>query len=466
MTAEVVVMNRQAVALAADSAVTLGREHERKTFTSASKIFTLSKYRPVAIMLFGSASLMGVPWETVIKMYRRDVGRAAFGTLEEYSAHFLRWLKSSASLFPPSEQTRHVSETVRTFLGREILSDIQEEVEVVVGEKGRITEAHIGRIAKRVIARHYEKWESFVLLPCVPENHASDVLSVYRDAIDGMIAEVMRAFQLRGKAMKQLTLICASLFAKDFWGPQTSGVVIAGFGEDEPFPSVRVWDIEGMANNCMKYREHTAAVDFDSSAYIAPFAERAMVYTFMEGIDPTLSQLMQAGLRGILEDFPEMVVESLSSLDEGAKQATLEQLGTATERLLEEYEQAVADYRRRFYAGPVLDVVDMLPKAELAAMAESLVSLTLVKRRVTWEYNTVAPPIDVAVVSKGDGFVWIQRKRYFDADLNPQFFANYYREPDDEEEEQPSKETSVQVDGGVPAGLHPGGSATGEETTP
>ena len=36
-------------------------------------------------------------------------------------------------------------------------------------------------------------------------------------------------------------------------------------------------------------------------------------------------------------------------------------------------------------------------------------------------------PIDVAVISKGDGFIWIKRKHYFNPALNHQFFANYYR---------------------------------------
>jgi len=67
----------------------------------------------------------------------------------------------------------------------------------------------------------------------------------------------------------------------------------------------------------------------------------------------------------------------------------------------------------------------MLPKDELAAMAESLVNLTSFKRKVTLETETVAGPIDVAVISKGDGFIWIKRKHYFKAELNPQFFANY-----------------------------------------
>jgi hypothetical protein len=39
--------------------------------------------------------------------------------------------------------------------------------------------------------------------------------------------------------------------------------------------------------------------------------------------------------------------------------------------------------------------------------------------------ETVGGPIDVAVISRGDGFIWIKRKQYFDPNLNPQFLKNY-----------------------------------------
>lgn len=69
-----------------------------------------------------------------------------------------------------------------------------------------------------------------------------------------------------------------------------------------------------------------------------------------------------------------------------------------------------------------------------AAMAESLVNLTSFKRKMSMDAETVAGPIDVAVISKGDGFIWIKRKHYFERELNPQFFANYYREVENGEE--------------------------------
>jgi len=71
MTAEVAVLNSNGVALAADSAVTVGQE-EGKVYTSADKLFQLSEYAPVGIMVYDSATFLGVPWETVIKCYRAE----------------------------------------------------------------------------------------------------------------------------------------------------------------------------------------------------------------------------------------------------------------------------------------------------------------------------------------------------------------------------------------------------------
>jgi hypothetical protein len=42
--------------------------------------------------------------------------------------------------------------------------------------------------------------------------------------------------------------------------------------------------------------------------------------------------------------------------------------------------------------------------------------------------ETVGGAIDVAVISKGDGFVWIKRKHYFRPELNGHFQENYFRD--------------------------------------
>jgi hypothetical protein len=63
----------------------------------------------------------------------------------------------------------------------------------------------------------------------------------------------------------------------------------------------------------------------------------------------------------------------------------------------------------------------------LADIAESLVRMTCVKIHASTSLETVGGPVDVAVITKGDGFVWMKRKHYFDANFNHQFFERYNR---------------------------------------
>jgi hypothetical protein len=77
MTAEVGVMNRLGVALAADSAVSIGYD-AGKIWTSADKLFQLTHAAPVGVMIYGNADFVGIPWETIVKEYRRKLGHRTF----------------------------------------------------------------------------------------------------------------------------------------------------------------------------------------------------------------------------------------------------------------------------------------------------------------------------------------------------------------------------------------------------
>ena len=111
MTCEVAVMNKRGIALAADSAVTLG--NGKKIYHTAEKLFSLSPSIPVAIMTFGAADMMNVPWETVVKIYAQKLDSRRFDTLDQYAKDFLSFIESATSLFPPEDQKSHVEGAVR-----------------------------------------------------------------------------------------------------------------------------------------------------------------------------------------------------------------------------------------------------------------------------------------------------------------------------------------------------------------
>ena len=83
---------------------------------------------------------------------------------------------------------------------------------------------------------------------------------------------------------------------------------------------------------------------------------------------------------------------------------------------------------------PLISTIAILQKEDLAEVAENLIYLTSLIRRITPDKESVGGPIDVALLSKGDGFIWIKRKHYFDETLNKNFFGKYYY--DDRKEEK------------------------------
>ncbi len=157
---------------------------------------------------------------------------------------------------------------------------------------------------------------------------------------------------------------------------------------------------------------------------IIPFAQGEMVHTFMEGVDPDYMSLCEGYVDGLLRFYNK---ELLRIVPKSLGSKKREKLAEVAERLAKTFQERTREYRDQQHVQPIIAAVTALPKSELAAMAESLVNLTSFKRRISMETETVGGPIDVAVISKGDGFVWIKRKHYFEPRLNPGFIRKSCR---------------------------------------
>lgn len=429
MTAEIAIMNREAIAIAADSAVTLSEETGNKIFTSANKIFSLSKYHPVGIMIYGNATFMSVPWETIIKAYRSNLGTKEFKHLEDYYDDFIMFLTSERILFPDSQQDYFFMGFIYDCF-TSIVKEIGEIIGKLIEEKGEISEPDIKRTIYRIVKSHYEAWHNRDYVFPFLDKHKIEFKAKYKNRINDARKECFEKLPLSRTISNQLTEIAIDFFLKsNVIYPNLSGVVIAGFGKNDIFPVLKSFLIEGMANNLLKYREQNhRKITFQSNASIIPFAQSEMVATFMEGIDPDFKSAIEKDLLGIFDAYPDVLVDSMGKPGDNEKEKLKEKLKNISREVLDEYFARLIKYQRINYVDPVIKVVGMLPKDELAAMAESLVNLTSFKRKVSMVSETVGGPIDVAVISKGDGFIWIKRKHYFLPNLNPQFFATYYQE--------------------------------------
>src|SRR5262245_52828912 len=99
-------MNRLGVALASDSAATVYIDKRDKVY-HVDKLFMLSNVAPVGVMVYNRSSLLGVPWETVFKMFRRHLGDHLLPRLEDYGKELIEFLNRSTILFPRESQEHY-----------------------------------------------------------------------------------------------------------------------------------------------------------------------------------------------------------------------------------------------------------------------------------------------------------------------------------------------------------------------
>ena len=93
MTAEVALLNKLGIALAADSAVTISEGSDsRKVFNTADKLFELSRNQPIACMVFSNLQFVQAPLQVLIKEFRAQCG--TYKTVAEASGALLEFLHS------------------------------------------------------------------------------------------------------------------------------------------------------------------------------------------------------------------------------------------------------------------------------------------------------------------------------------------------------------------------------------
>jgi polyhydroxyalkanoate synthesis regulator phasin len=205
-------------------------------------------------------------------------------------------------------------------------------------------------------------------------------------------------------------------------------VIVAGFGSDEIFPTLIEFEVIGMLGGALKFRslEH---VDIDRNgdrARVLPFAQREMVDRFLYGVDRGIERDVRTFCQRTVTKISDHIIGQMELSNDEANQL-MDEAMNAEKIFLDGLQNEGFSAIRENSQHEIEDMVEFMPKSEMARMAEALVNLTSIKRRVSRGIETVGGPIDVAVISKAEGFVWVKRKHYFPAELNARYFDRINR---------------------------------------
>jgi hypothetical protein len=438
MTSEVAVMNRTGIALATDSAATVRSPTGKAKLYQADKLFMLSNTQPVGVMVYSNAALLGVPWEVILKLYRAKLGNTRLPNLEDYATRLWEFIGDSKQLFPKLEQERYYLHLV-DLLFRRLANKVEtlffaHTQDLFIEKKKPLLHFQL-EVGLAELAAWQGKTDSGTF-DIATANEYSGVAS---GAVNGLILKHFPgANDVVANALTELSKL---IISKDEIAPDArSGIVVAGYGEDNVFPVMQEFQVGEIYKDRLKYRlVKTWKISNDERSVVKPFAQSEMAQTFLYGISPRV-EIKQ--VREIVEAVvlaPSAAIDGFPGVSKRKKEAYKAQILAGSLAAAKVIQKNIREHSIKEHYSQVLQFVTYLPKNELAHVASSLVNLNSFQKRMNFrDDETVGGPIDVAVISKCDGFVWVTRKHYFTPELNPHYFRNRSQlSPDSVEEETP-----------------------------
>jgi hypothetical protein len=278
MTAEIAILNKYAVALAADSAVTISADDkEQKIFDSGDKLFELSRINPIGIMIYNGMDFVDVPLPVLIKKFRSKC--STFQTVKDAAFKFLEYLNSFGINAPDTTKESQIRKIVEPIVDR--ISKkyrVRVEEEIINDPKTSIKTADdFRKISTQIMTECIELYERLLATRVdasfVGKGRIKDD-KVANDVIISIVGKYMRRFNENLK--NRVVTIGKLCLIKDMPSGVFTGLVIAGFGSDELFPTLISFEIDGMVSGRLKYLERNF-IDIDRSAtrsLVVPFAER------------------------------------------------------------------------------------------------------------------------------------------------------------------------------------------------
>lgn len=433
MTAEVAIMNKLGMALAADSAATISSENpslnDHKIYNSANKLFTLSKYHPVGVMIFNASDFMGVPWELLIKMYRQHLGKTKFDTLREYADNLFTFLQNN---WPDHTSDEFYVKTTVSELSVEICKETDKRIEGLFDQQGSVSSDDIEAKLSEVVFESLKSQEEKLDLSQCTEEEIEEVAAQVKSLFGEIVTPILGNRKLAVDALDAF-LKLNSLVILLHPGFRKTGLVVAGFGERQIYPSMLEFELIKRFSGKIDSKEISGTeVSLGSPGVIVPFAQSGEVRSFLEGVGGGIKDFFHNEVQDVfLSTFPSMLKSELTKLfelDQNMSDKLDRVVNEMGEGAYKAINQELAIISSQSYVRPVVEMVAHLPINELATMAETFINLESFRKKVTMNTESVGGPIDVAIITKGDGFVWIKRKHYFKPDLNHQFFNNYFME--------------------------------------
>lgn len=405
MSVGVCIINRNGIALAADSAGTLSGN--KMFYNSMNKVFSLSRKETYGAITYGLTSLYDVSIDQILKEFRSFLdARNPIDDFFEILPLFQEFIETHNEYykFNCAEKGDCIAwiKNMVVDWGKKIKAAIMDEnpeskIEAVFQELKNQIEGS-ARIENFDISQHIK----------------STYLRDYNILINIVVPELKKHPTYQEKLWEY---ICDSFnLSRKSETDNLMGLFFAGYGIKDAFPKFIHINAYKVIGGKLKFSLIEKFEESNNNAQIVPLAQSDVILTFCKGISRTF-------LNYIPQKFESIINKNIDNLSDNFTDEQKQHLKSAIMKSKQELNESIVAATQKDNVEPILNSVKLIPLPEMAFLAENLINITSLKRTFALDGNqqTVGGPTDVAVLSKSDGFIWIKRKLYFDSSINPNY---------------------------------------------
>lgn len=396
MSVGVCVINRNGIALAADSAGTYDVNNDPKKrmfYNTVNKLFSLSSKSLCAAITYGRLSLCNVSIEQIVCEFGRYLDTVdEIGDFFDIITRFERYIELNNQYYGFGEEEDKYCKGVII----NILQEWNENTKGLVNKEDRNIEIDRLLREKKDEVEKWNKIDEFDIKQYINQQ--------YRSYYDKIVISNVPAFKELSSEIELLWELITFYFRAilKVEEQKEAGLLFAGYGTEDAYPKYVQLSLYNVIGGRLKYSVSEKYYCGRLGGKIKPVAQPDVILTFCQGISGSMIGEISSGYTKIINDL-------LSSYTGIGKNEIKEHFKDFKQSFDNTISQIVQKEVRS-----TLDIMATLPISEMAFLSENLVNITELKRTYAIDGNqqTVGGPIDVAIITKGSGFEWIRKKRF------------------------------------------------------
>ena len=399
MTSQIILGNGHGIALASDSAVTMGK---LRTYDTSEKIYPLAFPHCIAVLHAGNVLFHGMPYTTIINEWARSLGNVPLRTVPYYVENFRKYLVDRLSSWVTDQDLardfiRAMSQEFERI--HQILKQLEIDQQAEkVHETWQEEVDRLDRLEDEAsLSPSHQRWADKVFNQLLPTGAYGELWSI-SELIEYWFTDIARSEEIDWLIKRYVWLSISKHYPTS---EETSALLtFTGYGSEVMVPCYVSLEMHGAIDDAIQWdliAEQYAQRSGSGMFLMNCMGQRDSIDLFLFGYDENLVRGTKAAVSDFLYKSDNAIEERLAESSTAASQTSIDQA----------IEGSVREFSEMNYFSAIRGTIAGMPLDSLTNTARRLIDIQCLSLDLRGRLPTVGGPVRSARITKSHGFEWV-----------------------------------------------------------